>query len=77
VLGSLIGTLPIVMFQAYAGSVAHSAAEILAGRRPDLGVWPFVVTGLGVVATIVVMMVLARAARRELRRMLDTAPVAS
>jgi uncharacterized membrane protein YdjX (TVP38/TMEM64 family) len=75
VLGSLIGTLPVVIFQAYAGSVAPTAADILAGRRPDLGTWPYAVTGFGVLATITVMVLLARTARRELQRLMAETPV--
>jgi uncharacterized membrane protein YdjX (TVP38/TMEM64 family) len=63
-----LGLLPITAFQVYAGSLVHDATELLEGKRPPLGVWSYVATGAGLVATITAVTVMARLARRALAR---------
>ncbi len=61
-----VGLLPAIIFQVYAGSLVHDAAELLEGKRPDLGVIGWVMSGLALVATVVAVIVIARLAKKEL-----------
>jgi uncharacterized membrane protein YdjX (TVP38/TMEM64 family) len=63
-----LGLLPITTFQVYAGSLVHDATELLEGKRPPLGVWSYVATGAGLVATLTAVTVMARLARRALAK---------
>ena len=63
-----LGLLPITCFQVYVGSLAHDVADILDGKRPPLGVWGWVATGGGVLATLLALALVARVARQALAR---------
>lgn len=73
-LGTWIGALPIVAVQVFAGSRAQNVAE-LTSRRAPIGAWSWVITGVGIAATITVVVMIARAAQRELTRMMDVPDV--
>jgi uncharacterized membrane protein YdjX (TVP38/TMEM64 family) len=67
VLGTLVGTLPTMALQAWAGSVAGRwVASGEAGGGP--GSAATVLQGVGLLATVVVVLAVARSARRALLR---------
>lgn len=69
-LGTWLGALPITTIQVFAGSHAQNVTALFArGTSVDR---PSVILGLaGIVATVVVVWTIARAARRELTRMME------
>jgi uncharacterized membrane protein YdjX (TVP38/TMEM64 family) len=73
VLGSAIGMLPGTVLYVYLGSLATTATELLAGRRPagDAGV---ALTLAGLAATLAAVVLVTRASRRALRRALEREP---
>ena len=70
VLGSWIGMLPGTVTYVYAGSALKSAAEVVAGKLPPNPARDLLL-GVGVVATVVVMLLAGRMAREALRRAAD------
>ncbi|HEX6065838.1 MAG TPA: TVP38/TMEM64 family protein [Longimicrobiales bacterium] len=66
-----IAMLPGTLLYVYYGRVVGDVAALAAGARADRDVTYYVLLGVGLLATIVVSALLARIAKRELRR---TAP---
>ncbi|MGN6391786.1 MAG: TVP38/TMEM64 family protein [Gemmatimonadales bacterium] len=66
-----IGMLPGTLLYVYYGKVAGDLARLAAGVRRDAGY--FLVLGLGLLATVVVTVLVARTARRALRRATEDA----
>lgn len=67
VLASWIGMLPATIVFVYTGSLLGSLTELLAGRR-EPSVARLALYGLGLFATVAVMLVITRIARAALRR---------
>ena len=70
-LGTWIGAIPITTVQVLAGARARDLTEAVSGRA-GLGAWSYVLTGVGLAVTALVIWLIARAANRELTRMMDT-----
>jgi uncharacterized membrane protein YdjX (TVP38/TMEM64 family) len=68
VIASAIGVVPGAALYAYLGSLVTSAASYARGERPDAGPVELVLYWAGLIATIVIVIVLGRVARRELAR---------
>ncbi len=67
VLGSWLGMLPATLAYVYAGSVASSLGQALAGKA-QLGAAGWGLLGLGLVATVTVTVLVTRLARAQLAR---------
>jgi uncharacterized membrane protein YdjX (TVP38/TMEM64 family) len=63
-----LGLLPVTCFQVYVGSLVHDAADLIDGKRPPLGVWGWVATIGGGLATIAALAIATRLGRRALAR---------
>ncbi len=61
------GMLPATLLYVYYGKVVGDLAQIAAGGNDERGVGTYVFTGIGLVATIAVIAVVTRIARRALR----------
>lgn len=70
VLASILGMLPGTIMYVYLGSLVKSATELASGR-PSPGTAGSALYWIGLVATAAVAVLLARIARRELRKALD------
>ncbi|MCC6215999.1 MAG: TVP38/TMEM64 family protein [Polyangiaceae bacterium] len=73
VVGSWLGMLPGTALFVYLGSVATSASELIAGRRPAAGPAEEAFYWGGLAATVLVTILIGRAARRELEARLAAA----
>lgn len=71
VLGSFLGMLPATAVYVWIGSLASSTAELFSGEARAGGGARLALLVAGVAATLVVVALVARRARRELRRHLD------
>ena len=71
-----IGMLPGTLLYVYSGKVAGDVARLAAGAPIRHGAAYYAVAGLGLVATLVVTMLVARTARRALREATDGDPSA-
>lgn len=65
VLGSWLGTIPLIAAYAYAGSLAVDLAGAMAGGL-RLGIGSWALLGLGFALTLAILLVLTRVARRQL-----------
>ena len=65
---SCIGMIPAIVIYAYYGKVVGDVAKIAAGVAPPRGREYYVLLGVGVAATIVASMAIARAARRAMEQ---------
>lgn len=63
-----VAMLPGTLLYVYYGRVVGDVAALAAGARPDRDVTYYVLLGVGLIATILVSALLARIAKRELRR---------
>lgn len=63
-----IAMLPGTLLYVYYGRVVGDVAALAAGARPDRDLTYYVLLGVGLIATILVSALLARIAKRELRR---------
>jgi uncharacterized membrane protein YdjX (TVP38/TMEM64 family) len=68
VLGGAIGSIPSTILYAYIGSAAHSAAEIVRGERAEVTPAERALFWGGLVATVVVVLIVARITTSSLRR---------
>jgi uncharacterized membrane protein YdjX (TVP38/TMEM64 family) len=69
-LASALGMLPGTVLYVYLGTLLTSAAELLSGQRPNAGWAGKLLFGLGLLATVAVVVLVGRAARRALDRTL-------
>jgi uncharacterized membrane protein YdjX (TVP38/TMEM64 family) len=76
-LGSAVGMLPGTLLYVYLGSLLTNASQLLAGGRPDAGWAGRVLFLVGLLATVVVVVLVSRAARRALEATLDARPPAA
>ncbi|MGH7296836.1 MAG: TVP38/TMEM64 family protein [Polyangiaceae bacterium] len=67
-LASAGGLFPLLVFNAYVGSLVGDAAALLAGDVPDVGMAKWFALGGGLVAGATALTVIARVARRALAR---------
>lgn len=67
VVATMFGVSPGALLYAYLGSSVTSASQLAHGQRPSAGAFELVLYWAGLLATIVVVVVLGRLARRELR----------
>jgi uncharacterized membrane protein YdjX (TVP38/TMEM64 family) len=74
VLGSWIGMLPGTALYVYIGSLVTSASELASGTRPSSGVAGRVLLVVGLVATLAVVVLVTRIARKALKQALDQVP---
>ncbi len=65
--GAFIGMLPATLLYVYYGKVIGDLAEIAAGVGDERGWGTHVVTGVGLVATVAVIVLVTRIARRALK----------
>jgi uncharacterized membrane protein YdjX (TVP38/TMEM64 family) len=65
-LASVVGMLPGALLYVYLGTSLSSAAELLSGRRPEAGAAEKLLFAVGLLATLAVVFLVARAARRAL-----------
>ena len=65
--GAFIGMLPATLLYVYYGKVVGDLAEIAAGVGDERGWGTHVVTGVGLVATVAVIVLVTRIARRALK----------
>jgi uncharacterized membrane protein YdjX (TVP38/TMEM64 family) len=73
VLASWLGMLPGALLYIYLGTAAKSLTEIFSGDFQSLqrgGLWPKLLLGIGLLATLAVTVLITRIARRALRRSL-------
>lgn len=70
IVGSLVGMLPLTIAYVYAGSLAVSATQALAGEA-QLGATGWVLLGLGLVTTATVTALVTRTAQRFLDREIE------
>jgi uncharacterized membrane protein YdjX (TVP38/TMEM64 family) len=70
ILGSLVGMLPLTLTYVYAGSVAASVTQALAGEA-QVGATGWILLGLGLVATVAVTALVTRTAQRFLDREIE------
>jgi uncharacterized membrane protein YdjX (TVP38/TMEM64 family) len=76
ILASWVGMLPATLLYVYAGSVAASVTQAISGEV-QLGAGRWWLLGTGFAATLVVTVLVARIARRNLDAELKRAPVAA
>jgi uncharacterized membrane protein YdjX (TVP38/TMEM64 family) len=74
VLGSWIGMLPGTALYVYIGSLVTSASELASGTHPSSGVAGRVLLVVGLVATLAVVVLVTRIARKALKHALDQVP---
>ena len=72
VIASFVGMLPGTFLYVYLGSLVTNASELLSGKRPPLGAWGQVLYWGGLVATLLVVVLITRIARRALNRALQS-----
>lgn len=65
-LASAVGMLPGTLLYVYLGTLLTSAAELLSGRRPEAGWAGKLLLAVGLLATLAVVLLVGRAARRAL-----------
>jgi uncharacterized membrane protein YdjX (TVP38/TMEM64 family) len=75
VLASWIGMLPGTLMYVYLGASVGEVADLLSGRPRPTEIMETVLWWTGLAATVVVTLLVARQARRELKRALEAAPV--
>ena len=63
-LASVVGMFPGALLYVYLGTLLSSAAELLSGRRPEAGGAEKLLFAVGLLATLAVVFLVARAARR-------------
>ena len=71
VIASFLGMLPGTFLYVYLGSLVTNASELLSGKRPSLGAWGQLLYWGGLVATLLVVVLITRIARRALSRALQ------
>jgi uncharacterized membrane protein YdjX (TVP38/TMEM64 family) len=71
VLGSWIGMLPATVLYVYIGSLITSASKLASGTRPSSGVAGHALLVAGLVATVAVIVVFTRIARKALKNTLN------
>jgi uncharacterized membrane protein YdjX (TVP38/TMEM64 family) len=71
-LASAAGMLPGTVLYVYLGTLLTSAAELLSGKKPDAGWAGKLLFAFGLLATVAVVVLVGRAARRALDRTLHT-----
>jgi uncharacterized membrane protein YdjX (TVP38/TMEM64 family) len=69
-LASVVGMFPGTVLYVYLGTLLGSAAELLSGKRPDSGWAGKLLFAAGLLATLAVVVLVSRAARRALERTL-------
>jgi uncharacterized membrane protein YdjX (TVP38/TMEM64 family) len=69
---SAFASIPGTFLYVYLGSLVPTAADVLAGKRPDAGPFAHVLSLAGLLATALVSALLAQAARRSLDRELTS-----
>ena len=74
VLGSWIGMLPGTVLYVYIGSLVTSASELASDTHPSAGVEGRVLLVVGLVATLAVVVLVTRIARKALKHALDQVP---
>ena len=74
VLGSWIGMLPGTALYVYIGSLVTSASELASGDHQSSGVAGRVLLVVGLVATLAVVVLVTRIARKALKHALDQVP---
>ena len=74
VLGSWIGMLPGTALYVYIGSLVTSASELASDTHPSAGVEGRVLLVVGLVATLAVVVLVTRIARKALKHALDHLP---
>ena len=74
VLGSWIGMLPGTALYVYIGSLVTSASELASGSHQSSGVAGRVLLVVGLVATLAVVVLVTRIARKALKHALDQVP---
>ena len=74
VLGSWIGMLPGTALYVYIGSLVTSASELASDTHPSAGVEGRVLLVVGLVATLAVVVLVTRIARKALKHALDQVP---
>jgi uncharacterized membrane protein YdjX (TVP38/TMEM64 family) len=72
-LATAAGLFPLLVFNAYAGSLVRDVAALLAGDAPDVGSAKWIALGAGLTAGAVALVVIARVARKALGRAMDAA----
>jgi len=72
VIASFVGMLPGTFLYVYLGSLVTNASELLSGRRPPLGAGGQILYWGGLVATLLVVVLITRIARRALNRALQS-----
>jgi uncharacterized membrane protein YdjX (TVP38/TMEM64 family) len=72
-LATAAGLFPLLVFNAYAGSLVRDVAALLAGAAPDVGSAKWIALGAGLTAGAVALVVIARVARKALGRAMDAA----
>ena len=68
VLVTWLGLLPIICFQAYLGSLMRDVTELIEGKRPPMGAWGWVATGVSLAVTLVALGVVTRLGQRALKQ---------
>jgi len=71
VLASFLGMLPGTFLYVYIGSLITNLAELASGTRPDAGAAQQAVLWGGLAATLILVIVIARLARRALRQAME------
>jgi uncharacterized membrane protein YdjX (TVP38/TMEM64 family) len=71
---SAVGSLPATFLYVYLGSLVPSAAALLRGERPSGGTSADALYVIGLLATVLVTVILGRAARRSLDRVIPDEP---
>lgn len=71
VIASFLGMLPGTFFYVYLGSLVTNASELLSGKRPSVGAWGQAFYWGGLAATLLVIVLITRIARRALSRALE------
>lgn len=74
VLASWLGMLPASILYVYLGSAVHNIGDLLGGRLPHAGPWGNVLFWGGLGATVLLVLLFGRLARRALREQLEPDP---
>lgn len=70
---SFLGMLPGTFLYVYIGSLVTNLAQLAGGERPDAGIGQQLLLFGGLVATLILVIVIARIARRALREAMEAA----